>query len=158
MGKALVADYEGRPLPEEECRGVRFNASGVMALWPEMERQLKFIPHVWDTHWTIDSIREAVVAGHWQAWGFGPINTVRVTVFTYLAHFPAGTVLQIPIAFGNSLDVVLPVMEATFERFAQEMNCNYAEIYGRVGWEKKLKDFKRVAVVLRRKVIRLGVH
>jgi hypothetical protein len=50
-------------------------------------------------------------------------------------------------------------MEATFERFANENNCDGVEIINaRVGWERKLKRFKRTGLVLKAWVPKLGVH
>jgi hypothetical protein len=154
----LITGYKSQTLPQEVCVGVRLDHDFIIAHWSEMSKQLGFVKHIWETHYTLDSMKEAILANVWQAWGFGPQGVIRVTVFTQIIHYPAGIVLTIPIAFGNSLDALLPVMEATFERFAQANECSYCEIFGRPGWERKLDGFKRAAVVLRRKVVRTGVH
>ena len=64
-------------------------------------------------------------------WGFGPKDEIRIFVFTQIIHFPANRVLQAFLCFGNSLDEALPIIEATFERFAMETECSRLEITGR---------------------------
>jgi hypothetical protein len=127
--------------------------------WPLIDRELDTIPQYWEDYWTKDFIRNQVVSGDWQAWGFGDIGLIRVIVLTQIIVYPANTFLQILLAFGNSLEKCLPHMEATFERFANENNCDGVEIINaRVGWERKLKRFKRTGLVLKSWVPKLGVH
>lgn len=141
-----------------ECEGVMMAPEFLGLHWDKIEKELDCIPHTWANYWTKQSMFESLMAGSWQAWGFGPAHVVRVSVFTTIMTYPIGRVLQILLAFGNSLDLVLPVMEATFERVAQETGCVRAELFGRLGWERKLRGFKRVAVVLHRDVEKQGVH
>lgn len=155
--KQLIG-YSSQTLPQEECQGALLAPEFVVEHWEAMKKELDRIPHTWAPYWTKESMFECLTSGHWQAWGFGPTNVIRVTVFTTIALFPIGPVLQITLAFGNSLDALLPVMEATFERVAAVGNCVRCEIVGRPGWERKLRKFKRIAVVLSRDVEREKVH
>lgn len=154
----LTLRYDESSVQSEDCVGVQLGPDFVLQNWSAMEKELLRVPHIWNTYWTVDSIREAILCGAWQAWGFGPEGVVRLTVITRVSGFPAGAVLQIILAWGNSLDILLPVMEATFERVAQVTGCGYCEFHGRPGWQKKLSGFERAGVVLRKKVEHRGVH
>lgn len=156
MDKALA-------LAQEVKRTVVFEAYRIppesyMGYWPDIERELDRLPHLWDTHWTKDSLYEGGVGGRFQVWGFGPQNALNVIVFTQIAEYPAARVLQVFLAFGNSLESALPVMEAAFEKFAKVTGCQLCEIIGRKGWARKLPRFKEHRVILQCNVINYGVH
>lgn len=157
MDKMLV-DYKSSTPSEESCEGVLLSPQFIANHWKDMQKQLSLVPHIWRHHCTLESMFESLMTGHWTAWGFGPPGVIRVTVFSTIVGYPIGTILQLLIVFGNSIDTLLPVMEATFERVAQVNGCVGCEIYGRPGWERKLKNFRRVAVVLRREAKKEGVH
>lgn len=127
--------------------------------WPYVADILRQLPEIWEDYWTLDSIFECVMTGRWQAWGFGKSSQMNVIVMTEVLQMPAKRFLKLQLAFGNSLSSVLPQIEATMERFAVEAECDFCEIIGRPGWEKRsLGRFKRYAVVLRAEVPKMGVH
>jgi hypothetical protein len=126
--------------------------------WPDISRELDTIPQYWAPYWTKDYMCANVMTGGWQAWGFGDVGSIRVIVLTQLIVYPASRVMQMMLGFGNSLDLVAPLIEATMERFAMEAECDYCEIVGREGWAKKFPRFKKVGVVLRCEVPTAGVH
>ncbi len=127
--------------------------------WPNISESLDRIPQYWADYWTKEYINWCVVTGTWQAWGFGTESLqLNVIVLTNVVDFPANRFLQIPLAFGNHLEEMLPLIEATLERFAVEAECDICELVGRFGWERKLKRFKRRGVVLRCAVPNMGVH
>lgn len=128
--------------------------------WPYVRDILVQIPEIWEDYWTLDSIFEFVVSGRWQAWGFGKSEgQMNVVVITEVCQMPAKRFLVARLSFGNSLEKVLPQIEATMEKFAMEAGCDFMEIVGRPGWEKRsFGRFKRHAVVLRVEVPKMGVH
>jgi hypothetical protein len=148
MGEALNEVEALRVPPEVFCD----------EWWPNFEHELDRVPHLWDEQWTKESLKTAVEMGAVQVWSFGPPAETRVIVFTQLVEYPIGRVLQVFLAFGNGLDAVLPMIEATFEKLAMLSDCVFCEVIGRPGWERKLPRFKRVAVVLRCKIEQKGVH
>lgn len=157
MGKALVlgSDISRIYLWEAE----RLSPEAFLSYWPMISQELDRIPHTWNTYWTKEFIRDAVMNGRFQIWGFGPPETVCLMVFTQVVYYPANMILEIILGFGNGLDDALPLIEATFERFAQEQNCTLCEIRnGRPGWSRKLDNFKCTGITLRRKVEKQGVH
>lgn len=128
--------------------------------WPYVRDILRQIPDIWQDYWTLDSIFDCVMTGRWQAWGFGKSEgQMNVIVMTEVIQMPAKRFLKCQLAFGNSLDSMFPQIEATMERFAVEAGCDFCEVIGREGWEKKLRGrFRRKAVVWRADVSKTGVH
>jgi len=129
--------------------------------WNAVMVALDRIPSVWSEYWTKDFIFNAVMHGHWQAWAFGtePL-LLNVIVLTEIIEMPANRFLKIHLAFGNSLDKVMPQIEAMMEKFAILMKCDFCEIIGREGWKGKIRStrFERHGVVLRARVPKQGVH
>jgi hypothetical protein len=156
MDKTLALAHEPPRCPAFEAW--RISPDGYVQYWPEIERALDKVPHIWQTHWTKESLYEGAMSGRFQVWGFGASGLLNVIVFTQVAEFPAARILEIFLAFGNSLDSALPVMEATFEKFAQVTGCQTCEIIGRRGWARKLPRFKEHRTVLRWDVENYGVH
>jgi hypothetical protein len=152
MGEAIAYDHEF----EVEARRIYPDEWAIH--WPAISRELDTIPQYWAPYWTKEYMSSNVISGGWQAWGFGDLGTIRVIVLTQLIIYPASRVMQLMLAFGNSLEAVAPLIEATMERFAMEAECQYVEIVGREGWAKWFPRFKRVGVVLRCKVPTMGVH
>jgi hypothetical protein len=152
MAEVVTVDHEF----DAEAR--RISPQEWSVYWPDISRELDTIPQYWEPYWTKEFMYGSVMSGGWQAWGFGDVGKINVIVITQLIVYPASRVLQMVLAFGNSLDLVAPLIEATFERFAAEAECEYCEIVGRPGWERWFPRFKRVAVVLRCEVPDIGVH
>lgn len=118
--------------------------------WPLIMRELERHPEIWEDYWTPESLYGDVVNGMLQLWGFGDEKTMHLVVFTRIAEYPAARHLHIVLALGDEMDKFLPLMEATFERFAMASGCRFAEISNaRPGWERKLRRFRRRGVVLR---------
>lgn len=127
--------------------------------WPQICYELDKIPFIWETHWTKEALYECVMVGRYQVWGFGEPGFINVMVFTEIVNFPANKILRIPIIFGNSLDQALPMMEAIIlDRYAVEAGCAFCEAVGRVGWERKVPRFKKVASLLRCEIKKRELH
>lgn len=152
MGQVVAVDSDF----EVEAR--RISPEEWTIYWNEISRELDTIPQWWSPYWTKEFINAAVVSGGWQAWGFGDINKINVVVLTQIIMYPGSRVLQMMLAFGNSLAMCAPLIDATLERFAIEAHCPYAEIVGREGWVRYFPGFKKVAAVLRRDIPEMGVH
>lgn len=152
MGQVIARD------PEFEVEARRISPEEWVVYWPNVSKELDTIPQWWEPYWTKDFINHAVLTQGWQAWGFGDLNTVNLIVFTQLITYPGAKVLQMVLAFGNSLAACAPLVEATLERFAVETRSQYAEIVGREGWVEYFPRFRKVAVVLRCEVPDMGVH
>jgi hypothetical protein len=126
--------------------------------WPNVSNELDKIKSMWETYWTKEYIYNSVMSGGWQAWGFGHGEYITMFVLTQIIIYPTGRVLQVMLAFGNSLKLYVPLMEATFERLAMETGCQYCDILGRPGWEHYFPRFKRVGVLMRCRVPNSRVH
>jgi hypothetical protein len=130
------------------------------AHWPHISTSLDGVMEYWKYHWTKKYIYDAVMRGEWQAWGFGKERgLLNVIVLTRVSQYPANMIMQIPLAFGNSLDKCLPLLEATLVRFAIANGCQYIEFVGRPGWERKVEsNLRKVGVLLRLDIEKQGIH
>lgn len=151
-------EFESREGREEEFKAFRISPESYIAYWPSIDKELDRVPRIWQDYWTKEYLYEGGAYERFQVWGFGLQEELRVIVFTQITQFPAARYLQIFLAFGNSLDLALPVMEATFETFARHTGCEFCEIVGRKGWARKLPRFKETRILLTCKVSNYGVH
>jgi len=122
--------------------------------WSQIEKQLDFVPHLWALWWTKESIYSGVVSGGIQCWGVGDENVVRAVIFSRVSLFPANTIFQAFLAFGDGLVESIDEVEAVFERYCMMRGCTVAEISGRPGWENVLrrKGFGRTGTVMTKKL------
>jgi len=122
--------------------------------WPLIERQLDFVPHMWATWWTKQSLYEGVMHERFQCWGVGDNQKITGVIFSQVAMYPANTVFQAFLAFGDGLLEAIDEIEATFEWYCQQRGVTVAEVCGRPGWEAILrrKGFARTGTVLTRKL------
>ena len=102
MTQTLNLETEVKPSMEFE--GGIMTADSLVEFWPKICEQLDRIPLFWETHWTKESLHEAVMAGRYQVWGFGRPGSINVIVFTEVVDYPANRILRIPLIFGNSLE------------------------------------------------------
>lgn len=109
--------------------------------WPELQRELDLVKFMWEPWWTKDSIFLAVMSGRWQVWAAGHDGIPHFFLVTQLSYYPAGTILQSTLMFGNSLDESIDAMWAVIEQFARQQGCSRVEIVGRKGWERKLARY-----------------
>jgi hypothetical protein len=118
--------------------------------WPSIDEQLNNVPHIWAPYFTKEFLRCAVLNRECFVWGVGTESELRLIVYGRIIEFPATRILQIFLALGNDLDNCLPTLTGALEKLANTTECEYCEIIGRIGWERKLSNFERVAVVLRK--------
>ena len=152
MGKAMTA-YD---VTDGTARLAltQFTVTEVDSFWPELTRQMEFVPHTWK-HWTREYIYDAIVSNNVQVWGIGPPPDAVMIMFTTIHTFPAMKVLSIVWAMGRFEDTMVPLVEATMVNFARLNDCKEIEVRGRHGWEPKLKraGFRREASVWTRPVV-----
>ena len=122
--------------------------------WPLIEKQLDFVPQLWALWWTKESLREGVCSGRFQCWGVGSNEVISAVIFSQGAFYPANSVFQAFLAFGDGLIDAIDEIEATFERYCSIRGVSAAEITGRPGWEAILrrKGFARTATVLTKRL------
>jgi hypothetical protein len=122
--------------------------------WPMIGRQLDFVPHMWALWWTKESLYEGVCAERFQCWGVGTANTITAVMFSQVALYPANSVLQVILAFGEGLTDAVDEVEAALERYCKVRGVDVCEITGRPGWEPLLrkKGFGRKSVVMSKRL------
>lgn len=130
------------------------NADQFRHYWPLMEKQLDFVPHLWELWWTKESLYEGVCSERFQCWGVSQNNIIIAVIFSQVAIYPANVVFQAFLAFGDGLIEAVDEIEATFERYCQIREVTVAEICGRPGWESVLRKrgFGRTGTVLTKKL------
>lgn len=133
---------EGTLTPEQCARKVTLlEGSALLLYWDQIWSDLEKIPHIWSRHWTKESIETSVFAGQMQVWAVGPPGLFNCIVFTTVMVYPAGRILQGVFMFGNDLENSLPILFATFQKFAMFQKCKELEVCGREGWGPTLAEF-----------------
>lgn len=122
--------------------------------WLLIEKQLDFVPHLWSLWWTKESLREGVSSGRFQCWAVSRNSVIEAVIFSQVSIYPANTIFQAFLAFGDGLLDALDEIEATFERYCAIRGIGVAEVTGRPGWEALLrrKGFGRMGTVLTKKL------
>lgn len=129
--------------------------------WPKIEEMLDLLPHTWEDLTKTEIIVRAH-DGTLQVWGVGDKETFRMVLFTQVAAYSAGRVLQIIWGAGQGglHEVAGDAVDAALEYYAKTQACKRIDIIGRLGWERVLhrRGFKCSAVVLSRKIIHGGMQ
>lgn len=126
--------------------------------WPFVSEQLDYVPGVWAPYFTKEYLRYCVAEKECFVWGTGTPEELRLVVWGRIVQFPASRILQVFLAMGNDLENCLPSLEAAMERLANGAECEWCEVLGRLGWEKRLKGFERSAVVLRKPLTQFRIQ
>jgi len=128
--------------------------------WQSIASELDFIPHVWATWWTKESLREGVLNGRFQCWAAGDESRITVVAFSQIADYPANRIFQVFLAFGQGIDEVAPVLEAVWEQFAAKSGCSIGEVTGRPGWGPRLRKlgFRQQSCTFTRSVSNLRIN
>lgn len=125
-GAATQGEFACKPLNDQE----------VEQFWPEIAEELQKVHHIWDHWWTLESLYIQVATGGMQVWVAGKPPSFNLVTFTQLCNYPANTILQIVIMFGERVEETLPVVMNTLEHYAEMRGCRYMEAVGRPGWKK----------------------
>ena len=129
VGEDVVSPYLVEKLDPERFRHY----------WPQIEKELDNVPHIWAYWWTKESIVEFVLEGRFQCWTVGTERMVQGVLFSQIAHYPANAIFQVLFAFGEGMSEMLDELDATMSKFAVFNGCAYAEVIGRPGWQPKLR-------------------
>lgn len=92
---------------------------------------------------TLEEIREKLLAGHMQLW----LNRDLVCI-TQISNYHNSKYLSYIILAGKNLDQ--HYHQDVIRDWARSHGCQGEELYGRIGWMRKLKDFKPVRVLMRK--------
>ena len=94
-----------------------------------------------DGKYTVEKIKGCLNRKEMQLWLAG-LNEKDIDAYaiTQVVNYPSKCVLLILFAAGKASDNWLHFIE-DLKKYAQLQGCSAIEIYGRKGWEKKLKPF-----------------
>lgn len=143
MGETLNSTVEPRVFHTD-----LLSAEAYRHYWPHIEAQLETIPHVWKRWFDLEYLRDVPEHRELLVFGVGVNGAEQVLVFARFIHTPRGKGLQFVLALGNNLEECLPTMVGTLEQLANTYECDFAEIVGRPGWERKIPGFKRDYVIM----------
>ncbi len=97
---------------------------------------------------TIEEVEEALQAGNAQLWVVDEGGVILAAV-TQLLDLKAGRQAYVWQTGGDFERAGVPLVEAFLE-WARAQQCYSAELNGRLGWQRKLSDWKAVSVTLRK--------
>lgn len=124
--------------------------------WPQIEAELRTVPHLWEDRWRPEHFFQMAMSGHSQIWAVGTERDIELIAFTQVNVFPVARMLWVSLVFGklSENDEALDRLNAVLEGFALMQNCARIEGEGRPGWERKLRRFgaTRTRVVVSREV------
>lgn len=159
MGKALEERSLASPQPHE-FQVELMTPELVLQHWPDMAKELQRIPQFWDTWWTLDYLQEAILRSEMQCWAVGPRDCFFFVGISRVLVYPANRILSAVVGFGHSIELSLPVLIGTLQKYAATLGCTKLEVVGRPGWKQILREygFKQTAVVLSADVPNTRTH
>ena len=114
-----------------------FHSSDIAANWHLIE------PFLFDHYeWTAAGVRQALESARAQCWGLLEDNQIKGILITKTK----GKVGILWIASGRGLEPGLELL-ALVEQWMREKGCEFAQIEGRRGWGRVLKDYEEMATV-----------
>lgn len=145
MGEVIVEQLKGERL---------------MHFWPAIAAELDQLQFLWADYWTKDVLLNGADCGRFQIWAAGKDMSASVILLSQIIVYPASTVFQVFLAFGNRLEEMLPMIVATLEQFARRNGCSSVEIVGRKGWERKLRadGYRLDTVCVKRSLRSMEIH
>ncbi len=117
--------------------------------WPLVEpfvvRGLEYA----DGKYAPEDIRRGLDERTYQLWMANILDSICVTT---IVDYPRKRVCNVLLAAGNRLHRWVDEMDATISAWAKEKGCQSIETYGRPGWERVLKNNRKLHVVLGREL------
>ncbi len=138
----------------------RLQGKALEFFWPAIEGELDRLPHLWADCWTKEVLRDGAECGRFQVWSAGTKEYFYVVLFSQVVVYPAASVFQVFLAFGQKMDEMLPTVISTLEWFAKRNGCSRVEVVGRKAWERKLRAEGYVfdSVCVKRKLPTMETH
>lgn len=139
----------GQTVTESEVHVTLMPDDVYVRFWPLIEAELDKVSHLgWENRYTREYLRDVPLHRELMVWCSVEKGAVMTVIYAQFSQTPRGKGLCFVLALGQGLDKALPQLEATFEKFAHETECDYVEIWGRRGWLRKLTGFREDCVVM----------
>ena len=97
-----------------------------------------------------DHVRPLLESGEWQLWIMGEEN-VEAIVLTEVMAFPSAKVLIIRGIAGDGINRWIGHLPA-IEEWGKRAGCDRVRAIGRLGWERVLKDYRKVQVYMEKRL------
>lgn len=118
----------------------------VAELWPHVEPYLRRATARARSH-DIAALRRKLDEGQALLWLVWDGERIAATVATSISVVNGRKQCVIVACAGEYLDAWFPHFER-LEQYARDEGCDTVVVIGRLGWQRKLKDYRPVAVTL----------
>ncbi len=119
--------------------------------WGEARFLLKRAIDLSDRKYTVDSIYKRLVKGDFQLWIVLVDEVMMMAGVTQIIIYPAKKVCTIMFLGGKNI-LLWNDTYAIFEAWARNLGCDSIEIWGRQGWQRMMKDYELIHIVLRKEL------
>lgn len=98
-------------------------------------------------------LREDLKLAKKQLWGYQDGPDILGIVITHIFQTPTGPCCEIVAACGTqSRKGQIDELFAAIEEWARNIGCKRIRILGRPGWQRRLKEFTQVGIILEREI------
>lgn len=125
-----------------------YQSHEIESIWHELEPLIRKVLKKHEEDYTIESIRDSLVKKEVQLWT-SYNGQLEAFILTHIVIYPNHKICEIFMCGGANLHNWLRFM-SNIEDWAREMGCKYVRFQGRVGWERKLPNFKKTKIVMQR--------
>lgn len=116
--------------------------------WPLLVSKVADALEYADGKWSLADIYDDILRQDKQLWVVYTQEDILGCVITEIVRYPQGNRLGIFLLSGVDFDDWYPLRVEIY-LWAKEYGCKVCEFYGRKGWERKLKDFTPLHVVMK---------
>jgi hypothetical protein len=148
-----IQQHQIEPLPtrsSDELRLVGIPLENLLENWPIAKQMLNPSLYYADGKYTMDDIFNGLRAREMQLWFVESDTEIKCALITQIHKYAHDSRLVILFLAGFEFNDVMELW-GDLADFAREKGCSSIEMYGRPGWEKRLKrlGFHKTQVVLK---------
>ena len=122
-------------------------------IWPDAARMLAPAIEQTGGRLSLSSVLSWLTAGHYQLWLVHDDAGPKAVIVTEIRNYPTGMrTLNMILLGGDGLDSWLHLWP-NIERWAAEHGCIKAEMTGRSGWARVLKDWRQTMIDMEKDII-----
>ncbi len=119
---------------------VTVQKEGIDQKWDEVEPLIKKVLIKQQNGYTIDNIKEMLLKEELQLWTSYDETQIQGICITHIAIYPQHKICEVFMCAGQEIDSWLDFIEQ-IQTWAKSLNCDFMEIQGRRGWERKMQKY-----------------
>lgn len=150
MGMGDTPIIRNRRMASSEVACWRSEPGELNGVWALVERPLQDVLDLSGQYNASDAYR-LIKAGDWQMWLCYHGTTLDSVVITTIKQFPRRRECIIIAATGVRMKDWIHHLEKV-EAWALKMGCSKVRVFGRQGWERALKDYRRAHIVIEKDI------